>query len=155
MDWSFTFSTPRSKRDPKRMLNGSENGLKMEPRSRKREPRAHFGAYESISKRTLKRSQEEVSDTARHGPGSRAWVPLIKGKHKPESLIKRVRDREGIIRRPLVPEGTVADRWCDKHGLLVGECANASLAPQEAVQPWHSAPKRMPPSGTSNESIEF
>ena len=65
-------------------------------------------------------------ETARDGPGrpeSRAWVPLIKGKHKPESLIKRVRDREGIIRRPLVPEGTVAD-----HGLSMSEPSENSVS---------------------------
>ena len=43
-------------------------------------------AMKASAKKVLQKSQEEVSDTARHGPrrpGSRAWVPLIKGKQKP------------------------------------------------------------------------
>ena len=79
---------------------------------KKESPELILDAMKASAKKMIPKSQEEVSETARHGPGrpeSRAWVPLIKGKHKPKSLIKRVRDREGIIRRPLVPEGTVAD----------------------------------------------
>ena len=104
----FTFSTPRSKRDPKKdakwVRKWSQNGAKIS----KREPRANFGCYESIGyKNAPKKSRGSLRDGPRR-PGSRTLVPLIKGKHKPESLIKRVRDREGIIRRPLVPEGRVA-----------------------------------------------
>ena len=36
------------------MKHGSENGVNMEPRSGKREPRAHFGCYESIDKKRSK-----------------------------------------------------------------------------------------------------
>ena len=47
------------------MKNGSENGVKMDPRSRKREPRAHFGCYESIGYKNVPKGQEEVLETAR------------------------------------------------------------------------------------------
>ena len=79
----------------------------------KESPELILDAVKASAKNMLQKSYGEVSGTARDGPpkpGSRAWAPLIKGKHKPQSLIKRVRDREGIIRRPLVPEGTVADK---------------------------------------------
>ena len=78
----------------------------------KKNPELILDATKASATKMLQKSQEEVSGTARDGPGrpgSRTWVPLIEGKHKAESLIKGVRDREVIFRRPLVPEGTVAD----------------------------------------------
>ena len=78
----------------------------------KESPELILEPMKASAKKCSKKGHGGLSETARYGPvrpGSRAWVALIKGKHKPESLIKRVRDREGIIRRPLVPEGTVAD----------------------------------------------
>ena len=110
------------------MQNGSENGVKMEPRSGKREPETHVGAYERIGVKMFQKCKGELPGTARDSlgrPKSRAWVPLTKIKHKSEPLISRVRDREGIIRRPLVPEGTVADLWmaiCTQKKPLQQDC---------------------------------
>ena len=53
---------------------------------KKESPELILDAMKAAAKKMLQESQQEVSGTARHGPtrpGSRAWVPLIKGKHKP------------------------------------------------------------------------
>ena len=52
----------------------------------KESPELILDAMEASAQKRLQKSQEEVPGTARDGPGrpgSRAWVPLIKGKHKP------------------------------------------------------------------------
>ena len=85
---------------------------------KKESPELILDAMKASANKMLQKSHEEVSGTARAGPSRPEparepglGAPIIKGKHKPEPLIKRVRDREGIIRRPLVPEGTVADQF--------------------------------------------
>ena len=100
----------------KRPKKGCKMGPKMESKwsqdIEKESPELILEPMKAPSKKYSEKGHGELSGTARDGPGrpeSRAWVPLIKRKHKPEFLIKRIRDREGIIRRPLVPEGTVAD----------------------------------------------
>ena len=52
----------------------------------KESPELILDAMKASAEKMLQKSQEEVPVTARAGPGrpgSRAWVPLIKGKHKP------------------------------------------------------------------------
>ena len=52
----------------------------------KESPELILDAMKASGKKMLQKSLGEVSDTARDGPPkpeSRAWVPLIKGKHKP------------------------------------------------------------------------
>ena len=75
----------------------------------KESPELILEPMKASAKKTFQKRSRRTLRAGPPKPDNRAWVPLIKGKHKPQSLIKRVRDREGIIRRPLVPEGTVAD----------------------------------------------
>ena len=52
----------------------------------KESPELILDAMKASAKKRLQKSQEELSGTARDGPtrtDNRAWVPLIKGKHKP------------------------------------------------------------------------
>ena len=50
------------------MQNGSENGVKMEPRSQKESPELILDAMKASATKMLQKSQEEVSETARE-PG--------------------------------------------------------------------------------------
>ena len=52
----------------------------------KESPELILDAMKASAKKMLQKSQGEVSGPPRDGlgrPESRAWVPLIKGKHKP------------------------------------------------------------------------
>ena len=74
----FEFSRFRHhvpKETPKRLKKGSENGVKMDPRSGKRAPGAHFVRYESIGS---EKCPEKVMRELPRAAGSRVWVPLIK-----------------------------------------------------------------------------
>ena len=73
-------------------------------------------AMKALVKKVSKKSQETGSGSARGAPrsaGELAWVPLIKRTTESQELYKgSIRGTgivQGIMKRPLVPEGTVAD----------------------------------------------
>ena len=89
------------KTDPKWMSTGTkldpnlmQKECKMDPKMEskwnqdieKESPELILDAMKVPAKKMLQKSQGEVSGPARDGPrrpGSRAWVPLRKGKHEP------------------------------------------------------------------------
>ena len=103
----FEFSRFRHhvpKKTPTRLKKGSENGVKMDPRSGKRVPGAHFVSYESFGSekcpKEVMRDAPRRSGTLRDAPGraeSRVWVPLIKETSESQALMSGivldVRDR--------------------------------------------------------------
>ena len=65
---------------------GPQIGSKWSQDLEKESPELILDAMKASAKKRLQKSQEELSETIRDGPGrleSWAWVPLIKGKHKP------------------------------------------------------------------------
>ena len=65
---------------------GLEMGSKWSQDLEKESPELILDAMKASVKNMFQKSQEEISGPSRQSPakpGSRAWVPLIKGNHKP------------------------------------------------------------------------
>ena len=78
------------KKTSKMSKKGSENGVKMVPRSGNRAPGAHFVRFESI---VSEKCPKKVTGDAPRRSESRAWVPLIKENIRESESGSDVRDR--------------------------------------------------------------